>query len=82
MSMKEQIFKDYIDWTKKYIEAHRSVKSFLPPVTKPAKGDKLTKWIPTARSLAEFENAKEEEEAALTKLQEIRDHLRRLNVGT
>ncbi len=82
MSMKEQILKDYVDWTRKYIEAHKSVKSFLPPTTRLTKGDKLIEWIPTAKSLAEFENAKNDEEAALTKLQEIRDHLWRLNVGT
>ncbi|UCE97982.1 MAG: hypothetical protein JSV74_01255 [Dehalococcoidia bacterium] len=80
--MKEQILKDYVDWTRKYIEAHKSVKSFLPPTTRLTKDDKLIKWIPTAKSLAEFENAKNDEEVALTKLQEIRDHLWRLNVGT
>lgn len=82
MPMKEQILKDYVDWTRKYIEAHKLVKSLLPPVTRLTKGDKLRKWIPTAKSLAEFENAKNEEEAALIKLQEIRDHLWRINVGT
>ena len=78
MSTKEQLLKEYTEWTVKYVKADERLKSLLPHVSEVSRGEEFQPFIPTEESLAEIANAEEDVNTARGKLREILDKLSEL----
>ena len=79
METKAQLLKEYAIWTDRYMDIHKRVISLLPAWSEIGAEDELPHWIPTQTTLAQFESAKKDVEASLTRLLEIRNKLFKLS---
>lgn len=78
METREQLLKELAEWTVKYVEADKGLKTLLPTWANLSKGEELQQFIPTKESLAEYSKAVDEVKATLTKQREILDKLSEL----
>ena len=75
MRSRDELIQEFEDWTKKYVEADKHLKSLLPHISKLSKGERLQPLIVTDQRLVD---AKEAEEAVGTALAMMRDILDQL----
>jgi len=78
MSYREELFKEYAEWTTKWVEAEERYKALLPQAKDASKGEKLEYWVPTKESLAELEKIEIEIKEAQDRLREVREEIANL----
>ena len=78
MNIREYLYKEHIEWTKKYIDADNRLKALLPKPANISAGEKMEPWVVTEESLAEYDKVQKEVEQAQRKLRVIMDQLSKL----
>ncbi|MBI2851805.1 MAG: hypothetical protein HYX84_01700 [Chloroflexi bacterium] len=74
MEIKEELKKEYAEWTKKYMKAHDQIGSLLPIQT----GEEIPRLVLTKELLGKFDKASKDEATALAKLRDIQEKLYQL----
>ena len=78
METKEQLRREYVEWTVNLVEAHKRFESLLPSVEQIRDLEEPPSWVFTEELVAECEKAQKDEEKALAKIHEIVDKLSKL----